>query len=327
MSLLVLSDADIREVISPRTAINTQRDAYLAAVSGQVAASGVTATHNPADDSLTFAHTGAIAGVTGVACKFGMQVPGNAARGLPAVHAIVTLLDPVTGEPAACLNGTTITAIRTAAGVAAAAEVLARPDASRLGLIGAGVQAREAARMISEIRPLSRISVCSLSAAASAALAAELQGELGVPSAAAPSAERVAVGSDILVTATTSLQPVVQGSWLAPGSTVLTVGSYEPARRELDITATARADGVFADEAGKAMATCGILVEASEQDVLRPGQITQIGDVIGGTRPGRRAADDLLVFHSVGLGVQDAALTWAAYQLAEERRIGKRVDI
>ena len=98
------------------------------------------------DDSLTFAHTGAIAGLTGVTCKFGLQVPGNTARGRPAVHAVVIVLRPGTGEPLACLNGTAVTALRTAAGVGAAAEVLARPEASRLGLAGAGVQAREAAR-------------------------------------------------------------------------------------------------------------------------------------------------------------------------------------
>ena len=93
MSLLVLSDADIRSVLSPRAAIDSQRAAYLAAADGRVAASGVTSSWD-ADGSLTFAHTGAIAGLTGVTCKFGMQVSGNAARGLPSVHAVVTVLHP-----------------------------------------------------------------------------------------------------------------------------------------------------------------------------------------------------------------------------------------
>jgi len=84
MSLLVLSEADIRSVLSPRAAIDSQRAAYLAAADGTVTASGVTSSTDPADDSLTFAHTGAIRGRTGVTCKFGLQVPGNAARGLPA---------------------------------------------------------------------------------------------------------------------------------------------------------------------------------------------------------------------------------------------------
>jgi len=163
MSLLVLSDSDIRAVLSPRQAIDSQRAAYLAVAEGRLSASGVTSARDPADDSLTFAHTGAIAGLTGVTCKFGMQASGNAARGLPSVHAIVTVLRPDTGEPLACLNGTAVTALRTAAGVAAAADVLARPDAGRLGRIrrkapGSGSPIRWANWGYGIVSPRSRLS-------------------------------------------------------------------------------------------------------------------------------------------------------------------------
>jgi ornithine cyclodeaminase/alanine dehydrogenase-like protein (mu-crystallin family) len=324
MSLLVLGEAEIRSVLSPRAAIDSQRTAFVAVADGQVAASGITSSRDPADDSLTFAHTGAIRGMTGVTCKFGLQVPGNAARGLPTVHAIVTVLRPATGEPLACLNGAAVTALRTAAGVAAAAEVLARPDASRLGLIGAGVQAREAARMISAVRALSQIQVFSLSAQRSAVLAGELQAELGVPSAAASSAARLAGECDIVVTATTSREPVVRGSWLRSGATVLTVGSYEPGRRELDLAATVRADATFADDPVKAMSCCGMLVEAREQGV--PTEANQIGEVIAGRTQGRRAAEDVVLFHSTGLGIQDASLAWTVLQLAAAQGVGKKVE-
>src|SRR6202050_1119793 len=183
MSLLVLSEAEIRSVLSPRAAIDSQRAAYLAAADGTVTASGVTSSLDPADDSLAFAHTGAIRGLTGVTCKFGLQVPGNAARGLPTVHAVVTVLRPGTGEPLACLNGAAVTALRTAAGIGAAAEVLARPDASRLGLVGAGVQAREAARMIGAVRALSQIRVLARSAQRGTEVAADLEAAVGVAGA------------------------------------------------------------------------------------------------------------------------------------------------
>jgi ornithine cyclodeaminase/alanine dehydrogenase-like protein (mu-crystallin family) len=323
MSLLVLSDADIRSVLTPHAAIESQRVAYLAVTDGRVAASGVTSSWD-ADGSLTFAHTGAIAGHTGVTCKFGMQVSGNAARGLPSVHAVVTVLQPVTGEPLACLNGGTVTALRTAAGIAAAADALARPDAARLGLVGAGVQAREAARMISVIRGLSAIGVCGQSAEDSARLAAELQAELGVPSSATRSAERLATQSDILVTATTSRTPVLLGDWLPPGCTVLTVGSYEPDRRELDLAATMRADLITADDPVKARSHCGILVEASERGV--PVHVIAIGEVLAGQADGRQADRDVVLFHCTGLGIQDASLAWSVVELAAERQRGRTVD-
>jgi ornithine cyclodeaminase/alanine dehydrogenase-like protein (mu-crystallin family) len=324
MSLLVLGDAEIRSVLPARAAIDSQRAAFVAVAGGRVTASGVTSSRDPADDTLTFAHTGAIANLTGVTCKFGVQVPGNAARGLPAVQAVVMVLRPVTGEPLACLNGATVTALRTAAGVGAAAEVLARPDASRLGLIGAGVQAREAARMIGAVRALSQILVFSRSAERSAGLAAELRAELGVAAAAAGTAAEAAGASDILVTATTSREPVVRGSWLPAGTTVLTVGSYEPDRRELDLAATARADATFADDPVKAASHCGMLVEARE--LGRPAGVAQIGEVIAGRSPGRATAQDVVLFHSTGLGVQDASLAWAVVQLAAAQGVGKKVE-
>ena len=323
MTLLVLSDADIRSVLTPRAAIDSQRAAYLAVADGRVAASGVTSSWD-ADGSLTFAHTGAIAGLTGVTCKFGMQVSGNAARGLPTVHAVVTVLHPVTGEPLACLNGGTVTALRTSAGIAAAADALARPDAARLGLVGAGVQAREAARMISVIRGLSAIYVCGLSGEDSDRLAEELEAELGVPSTAARSAQQLAAQSDIVVTATTSRAPVLRGDWLPPGCTVLTVGSYEPDRRELDLAATTMADLITADDPVKASSHCGILVEATQRGV--PAHVISIGEILAGRATGRQAARDLVIFHCTGLGIQDASLAWSVVQRAVERQLGRTVD-
>jgi ornithine cyclodeaminase/alanine dehydrogenase-like protein (mu-crystallin family) len=324
VSLLVLGEAEIRSVLPPRAAIDSQRAAFVAVADGRVTASGITFSRDPAGDSLTFAHTGAIRNLTGVTCKFGLQVPGNTARGLPTVQAVVMILRPVTGEPLACLNGATVTALRTAAGVGAAAEVLARPDASRLGLIGAGVQAREAARMIGAVRALTQIQVFSPSQQRSAGLAAELQGELGVPARPAATAATVAAESDIVVTATTSREPVVRGSWLRAGTTVLTVGSYEPGRRELDLAATIRADATFADDPVKAASHCGMLVEARERGVAAGA--AQIGEVMAGRRPGRGAARDVVLFHSTGLGVQDASLAWTVVQLAAARGIGKKVE-
>lgn len=325
-ALLVLSDAEIRSVLSPRAAVDSQRVALVAAAQGQVAAMGVLSSADPADDSLVFVHTGAIPGRTGVTCKFGLQVPGNAERGLPTVHGFVMVLRPGTGEPLACLNGSTVTALRTAAGIGAAAEALARPDASRLGLVGSGVQAREAARMIGAVRALSQITIFSQSAERSGALAASLQSELGVPAAAAASAAELASQADVIVTATTSREPVIRGEWLRPGVTVLTVGSYEPDRRELDLAATMRADATFADDPDKAMSCCGMLVAAREQGTVALAAPVAIGDVIAGRRPGRRTPDEILVFHCTGLGVQDAALAAAAIDLAFACGVGKMVE-
>jgi ornithine cyclodeaminase/alanine dehydrogenase-like protein (mu-crystallin family) len=326
MSLLVLSEADIRSVLSPAAAIESQRAAYVAAAEGRVSASGVISADGGAaePDSLTFAHTAAITGVTGVTCKFGQQVTGNAARGLPSVHAVVTVLKPGTGEPLAVLNGAAVTALRTAAGIGAAADALARPDATRLGLIGAGVQAREAARMISSVRDLKAISVHDVVAERRERLADELAQELNVPVQAVVSAEQSVIESDIVVTATTSRSPVVRGAWLPGGATVLTIGSYEPDRRELDQDAVLRADIMVADDPVKAESYCGILIEARARGVQ--AGVASIGEIIAGRQQGRRGAGEIAMFLCTGLGVQDAALAWAVVELtAAERAAGREL--
>lgn len=322
--LLVLSDAEVQSVLSPRAAIESQRAALVAAAERRVTAMGVLSAVDPADDSLVFAHTGAIPGLTGVTCKFGLQVPGNAARGLPSVHAAVMVLRPDTGEPLACLNGTALTALRTAGGIGAAADALARPDASRLGLVGAGVQARAAARMIAEIRTLSQVTVHSRTSASAAALADDLAADLGVPAAAAADAAGLAAASDIIVTATTSREPVIRGEWLRPGVTVLTVGSYEPGRREIDLAATVRADATFTDDPAKAKSYCGPLAVAREHGISIDPE--PVGEVIAGRRLGRHEAGDVIVFHCTGLGVQDASVAAAVLEAATARQVGRRIE-
>jgi ornithine cyclodeaminase len=280
------------------------------------------------DDSLVFVVTGEIPGATGVAFKFGCQVPANTARGLATVQATVVLADPITGEPRACLNGAAVTALRTAAGVAAAADALAAPGAATLGVFGSGIQAAEAVRMISAVRPLTQVRIWSRSPERRRALAAQLEADPAVDATvtAVPEPQFAARHNEIVVTCTTSREPVLVGEWLSAGATVVTVGSYEPDRREIDLSVTKRADGVFVDDLDKALVSCGPIIEAVQGGLLDRPDIGLIGEVLTGAGAGRRHADDLLVFHSVGLGVQDAALGWMAWQRAQESGSGRVVE-
>ena len=179
--------------------------------------------------------------------------------------------------------------------------------------------------MISAVRGLSAIGVCGQSDEGSARLAAELQAELGVPSAAARSAEQLAAQSDILVTATTSRTPVVRGGWLPPGCTVLTVGSYEPDRRELDLAATTRADLITADDPVKASSRMRHTGRGQRARRAGPRQSRSARSSRAGPR-GARADADVVLFHCTGLGIQDASLAWSVLELAAERQRGRTVE-
>lgn len=321
--MLVIGGSDLRQLADLNAVIESQRDAYRSASEGTMTAEGVLTAINSENDALVFAVTGAIVGSTGATFKVGSENPGNAARGLPAVQSAVLLTDPLTSEVLACLNGSELTALRTSAGIAAAADALARRDATSLGIIGSGAQAREVARTVSVIRPLSEIRIWSRTAERRDALVAALNEDPEIAATVVTaSGARAASECDIVVTCTTSHDPVVEGEWLRPGTTVLTIGSYAPERREIDVRTSERAGGTYVDDVEKSLEWSGPLREAISQGVVEPHDVTPIGAVLSGEVGGRLREDDILIFHSLGLAIQDATLGWMIFERAMREGLG-----
>jgi alanine dehydrogenase len=218
----------------------------------------------------------------------------------PTHHATILLFKPETGEPLVTMDGRLITEVRTAAVSAVATKHLARSDASVLGIIGSGVQARshlEALRLVREFR---EIRVWSPHRAAAFAE------EHGVVASA--SAEEAVRGADVVVTATTSPTPVLLGEWLSPGVHVNAVGAPRPDWRELDDGVLRRAR-VYVDSREAAAKESG--------DVIAAGEVfAEIGEVAAGTRPGRRSDEEVTLFKSLGLAVEDVATAELVYRKA-----------
>ena len=326
--MLVINENELRTLVDLESAIESQRDAYVSASRGQMVAEGVLTAFNAENDALIFAVTGAIAGRTGVAFKIGCESPSNSTRGLSTLQSMVVLTDAVTSEVLACLNGAAVTALRTSAGVAAAVDALARREATSLGVFGSGVQARDVTRMISTVRPLVDVRIWSPTAAHRSALVAELSAD-PVISAVVTAAERprLAADCDIVVTCTTSRDPVVEGDWLVPGATVLTIGSYAPDRREIDLRTSERAARIFVDDVGKALDWSGPLREAINHQVVDHDEVHPVGAVISGDEAGREREDDILIFHSLGLAIQDAALGCLILDRAKREGMGTAVEL
>jgi alanine dehydrogenase len=210
---------------------------------------------------------------------------------VPTHHATILLFKPETGEPLATMDGRLITEVRTAAVSAVATEHLARSDASVLAIIGSGVQARshlEALRLVREFRD---VRVWSPRRAVAFAE------EHGVRAAA--SVEEAVRGADVVVTATTSPTPVLLGEWLSPGTHINAVGAPRPDWRELDDEVLRRAK-VYVDSREAAMKESG--------DVIAAGEVfAEIGEVAAGTKPGRQSEEEVTLFKSLGLAVEDVA--------------------
>ncbi len=254
-------------------------------------------------------------------------MPGNPARGLDAHQGLVMLFDGETGVPTAILDASAVTLIRTAAVTAVATSVLARQDSRTLAIIGAGTQARAHLRALAGVREFDQVRVYAPTQAHARELAEEAD-DAFEKSCVASSAADALRGADVVVTATSSREPVLRRDWLAPGAHVNAVGASMPQARELD-TATVAASALFCDsreslrnEAGEFRLAVADGLIAGEEHVR-----AELGEVLAGTAAGRRDAGELTLFRSLGLAIEDLAAAQLAVAAATEQGLGTEVDL
>ena len=251
----------------------------------------------------------------------------NPARGLPAILGTIHLYSAETGKLAAIMDGTYITAIRTACASAMATHALANPDTPVLGILGAGVQARSHIAALARVRKIAKIKIYSPSGASARTVKDELESLVKLPIEPAPSAEAAVRGADLVVTATSAPTPVLDRAWLKPGAHINAVGSHRPDLRELD-AATLKAARLFVDSRDAIMAECGDVLLAIKEGAIQAGDAsTEIGEVLAGKKPGRTSSSDITLYKSVGIAVQDVATAALVYRKALEKKAGVEVDI
>ncbi len=232
--------------------------------------------------------------------------PGNRARGLPGLHAVYALFDATTGVPLALLDGSELTARRTAAASALASDLLARPDARSLLLVGAGRVGTLMTGALRAVRPgIERIAVWNRSPAGAEALASTLRGQ-GLAAQAVTDLPAAVGQADIVSCATLSTAALVHGDWLQPGAHLDLIGGFTPAMREADGRCLARGR-VFVDTA-EALAKSGDLLSAIREGLFDAAAVqATLAQLCRGERPGRTGADDITVFKTVGTALADLA--------------------
>jgi ornithine cyclodeaminase len=248
-------------------------------------------------------------------------VPDNPTRGLDPHQGTVTLYDGTTGEVLAVMNASPITAIRTAAVSGVATRALAREDARVLAMIGAGHQAHPHMAAMLEARPFEEIRVSSRSRGSAERLAAEW------PAARAVDTNEEAVrGADVICTVTQSAEPVLRAEWLEPGAHINAVGACFPHTRELD-TETVVRSSFFTDRRESCENEAGDYVIPLKEGAISNGHIkAELGEVLAGTATGRTAPDEITVFESLGLAVEDLAAAEYLVRRAQETGSGTTVD-
>ncbi len=331
--MLILSAADVRDLVPMAEAIRLMGVAFAELSAGRAQSPLRTPLHDAARGSDTLFMPAAVPALGGLGLKVVSVYPSNAARGLPTILALVALLDAETGRPLALLDGTFLTALRTGAVSGKATELLARPDAATLLCIGAGAQAFTQVWAVCTARPgIARVLVHSRTPERAGRLVARLRDELPeigalasvVPSGGLPDAVGAA---DVICTATSSPTPVFDDAWLRPGAHINAVGAYTPAMQELPAATVARAR-VVVDAVEAALTEAGDLVIPLRDGLISRAHLeTELGQVVGGARPGRTAPDEITLFKSVGNAVQDIAVARFAVERAEAAGRGQRVEL
>ena len=329
--MLILNAADVRRALPMTQAIAAMKDAFAAFSSGKalvparihlrIASHSGTALIMPAFvNADTLAHQA-------LATKVVSLFDGNQARGLARIQAAVIVLQPDTGQPIAVLEGASLTAIRTAAASGAATDLLARRDCRTLALLGAGVQARAHCLAMCAVRLIDTVLVASRTPEKVAVLVAEFKANpsTGARFIAADSTRQAVSDADIVCATTTSKEPLFDDADLKPGVNINAVGSYMPQNREVP-TETVRRALVVVDSRHAAWEEAGDLIQARDAGAIDERHIhSELGEIVLGRKSGRMDDQQVTLFKSVGLAVQDAVAARVALDNAMRLQIGQTV--
>ena len=308
--VLILRENEIRALLDPAACIQAMERAFAAYATGKAQLPPVINLEVPEHGGEVHIKTGHLSGGPYYAVKIASGFYGNAALGRPSSDGMVLVFDSATGAPAAFLldNGF-ITDLRTAAAGALAAKYLAGKQIQTVAVIGAGAQARYQMKLLSLVRPFREARVWGRNREKAEACAEELRraGISGQPAfSVAASVEQAVRRADLVITVTASREPLVRAEWLAPGETVIAVGSDGPDKQELDVGVLARADRIVADSLPQCL-RLGEIHHAVEQGAINKEKVSELGEIVAGLKTGRTRDDELIVCDLTGVGVQDVA--------------------
>jgi ornithine cyclodeaminase len=324
MEVVVLSHAEVRELLPTDECIELMAQTLIDLAAGDIWHPLRTVMRPPDEPSLMglmAAHRSAP--TPGYAIKVICIFPGNRARGLESHMGTVTLFDGENGAPLAIADAGAITAIRTAAVSAVATRALARTDATRLAVLGAGIQAQAHLEALAHVRQFESARIWGRTEALARSVAEEV--DVPFPVEVVSSARDAVADADVVATTTASPEPLVARDWLAPGTHINAVGSSIPTAREIDAATMAEA-ALFADRRESFYAEAGDYLLAVDE--IGPREVRgELGDVLTGAAEGRRDDEELTLFKSLGVAAEDLAAIEHLHRRATETGTGQRVQL
>ncbi len=327
MKVLIADQKLVTELLPMEEAIPVMREALTMLAGGDVVMPLRSMLALPQGDAVMGLMPSYLGGLEAVGVKVVAAFPANFGTEYDTHQGVVLFFDTERGLLRAIVDATSITALRTAAVSGLVTDLLAKPDAGDLAIIGAGTQAHTHLQAMRAVRPVRRVRVYSVPAESAAEFAERESRLTGLPVEAIETAEEAVAGADLICTTTTATEPVVQGAWVSPGAHVNAVGAYTPATRELDSALVAQAR-LYADRRESLLSEAGeFLIPKGEGLIGDEHIVGEIGEVLTGRAPGRTSPDEITLFKSLGIAIEDLAAAHRVYEIAREKDLGTWVEI
>ncbi|HET7113599.1 MAG TPA: ornithine cyclodeaminase family protein [Pyrinomonadaceae bacterium] len=327
MKILILNHDEVVKLLPMSECIPLMREALIKLAKGEV--------YQPLRTIVRPAGAAGVMGlmpsyVGGDDAAYGLKTvcvfPENPAKGKDAHQGAVMLFSAETGELLALMNASAITAIRTAAVSAVATDLLAREDASNLAIIGAGVQARTHLQAMADVRSIKRCRVASRNVEHARSFAEEMAGGVRFAIEPVETVKDALEGADLIATVTNAKEPVVRREWVAAGAHLNVVGSSTPHAREVD-TATIASAALFVDRRESTLNEAGDYLFAMREGAIGPEHIrAELGEILTGEKSGRTSPEEITLFKSLGLAVEDLAAANYLYRKAKELSVGAWIE-
>src|SRR5438552_4020286 len=317
MSILLLSEDDVRRVLTMEMALDAVEDGLRKMALDEV--QNIPRSRCQTDHAMLHVMSAAAKSLG----FLGYKIYGTSQKGH---HFQVGLYDGRTGALLALLQADYLGQIRTGAASGVATEYMARPDASEVGLFGSGKQARTQLQAICSVRKIRRVQVYSPNDEHRRRFAAEMREVCQVEVEPVPRPEMAAEDKDIIITATNSREPVLNGHWIAEGTHINAIGSNFLGKAEIDDVAVRRCESIVVDSKDQARLEAGDFVQALEEGSIHWADVHELGQVIVGRYTGRAHQHDVTLFKSLGIAIEDIAVAARVYAAAQAAGIGRPLD-
>jgi alanine dehydrogenase len=316
---LLLSEAEVKSILTMPLALEAVENSFQRLADGSAVLHSRQRLHLPGKSYLHYMAAG-----DGLSGYMGLKIYTSSHEGL---RFLVPLFDARSGDLLALLEADRLGQMRTGAASGVATRFLARADARVAGTIGTGLQARTQLEAIALVRKLEKIRAYGRDQQRREQFAQEMTASLGIPVIAVQCAEEAVRDADIVITSTTATNPVVEGRWLKDGTHINAIGANFPQKRELDADAVRRCDIIAVDSRQQSREEAGDLIHVFGGDTSQWDEVHELADIVSGKIPGRTGPDQITLFKSNGIAIEDVVVAGRVYELARARGLGGQIPL